>query len=659
MYTERHPPEAPAANALAASLAQRSALLERVRAELKAELFGIDTVIDRVVESLRAWFLMPHLLNRPVIICLWGLTGTGKTQLTRLLAQKLGFYDRFLEVQMDGFSNGSGRFDNSISGMLADSGIEEAVPGILMLDEFQRYRTIDKDGDDVKVERYQDVWTLLSDGRLAPSLSYIQDLESSLAQSQFDAEHDREDKPAAPKTLHLSPYKAQEFKRSLKLKEPLLEIMRWSPEQIQARLLEVRSQPSAWETDYSRLLIFVAGNLDEMYKSMAHRVEDCDTDADIFHAQTRKLSVIDVKKALGQRFKPEQIARLGNNHVVYPSLDRASYQKLIAVHCQRYLDDIWHSVQIRITLGDCVREEIYANGVFPAQGTRPLLSSLHNILSAPLVNAALWAMESGRDLHRPIHIRLGPDKQQLLLQRGPHSTAFPVQFELHQIKQRANPDFRALLAVHEAGHGLVYGVLFRQAPQEIKINIASFEGGYNRFAGLKAFSKQDCLDMVCVGLAGRAAEQWVFGPDASTTGAEKDFQQATAEAAQFIRHYGFGERLSRTDVSTSADDNLNTEVEPTNQAVEALLQTQMARAHQVLATHASVFVQMVHTLQSQGEMASRQIADLLHLPAAAEIQVHAPYAQVLAAFALQQEHGDSADAINKEAAHAHSISAEG
>ena len=86
---------------LAQGLAERSAVLERVRAELKTELFGIDPVIDRVIESLRAWFLMSQIITRPVIICLWGLTGTGKTQLTRLLAQKLGFYDRFLEVQMD------------------------------------------------------------------------------------------------------------------------------------------------------------------------------------------------------------------------------------------------------------------------------------------------------------------------------------------------------------------------------------------------------------------------------------------------------------------------------------------------------------------------------------------------------------------------------
>ena len=151
-------------------IALRSERLRQVSGELKAELFGIDPIIDRVIDAVRAWYVLPEVVQRPVIVCLWGLTGTGKTQLVRLLAQKLGFYDRFVEVQMDGFSHGSGYWSSSISGMLADSGIEEGAPGILLLDEFQRFRTINDKGDDLKVQRYQDVWALLSDGRLPPML---------------------------------------------------------------------------------------------------------------------------------------------------------------------------------------------------------------------------------------------------------------------------------------------------------------------------------------------------------------------------------------------------------------------------------------------------------------------------------------------------------
>jgi hypothetical protein len=256
--------------------------------------------------------------------------------------------------------------------------------------------------------------------------------------------------------------------------------------------------------------------------------------------------------------------------------------------------------------------------VFPAQGTRPLFSSVHTILSANLVNAALWVLQHPAPLalEQAFPIRLSPDKQHLRVSghdaRGhSHQALFAVTLELNRIKQRANADFRALLAVHEAGHGLVYSLLLGQAPQEMKINIASFEGGYNSFAGLKVTTRQNALDMVCVGLAGRAAEEQVFGASACTTGAEQDFKQATADAARFLRHHGFGQRLSHTDVTVERDHHINTDVEPSNAAIEALLQAQYQRAHQLLGQHRAALVALVEGLMAQGMVSPQDMAQLL------------------------------------------------
>ncbi|ROZ78209.1 AAA family ATPase [Ramlibacter sp. WS9] len=619
--------------ALRAVLSERTARLREVAQELKAELFGIDDVIDRVIDSLRAWYVLPQIISRPVIVCLWGLTGTGKTQLTRKLAQKLGFYDRFIEVQMDGFSHGSGyRTAGSVSAMLAESGIEEGEPGILVLDEFQRFRTVDTKGTDIKVERYQDVWALLSDGRLAPSLSFLGEIESTLAWSQYGEDERTDEEKAKKAKFRLSPYEAKELKRSLKLKEPLLEIMAWEPAQLQARIYEFRGQQQTWETDYSKLLVFVAGNLDEMYSEMATRVEDCDTDADIFHELTRKLSLIDVKKALSDRFKPEQIARLGNNHVIYPSFSRATYERLIVSICDRYLAEVTATSGVRFRIDASLLEQIYANAVFPAQGTRPLFSSIHAILSATLVDAALWALEGGVAAGDTGTISFDVARQGLRVRFDGHERFFAANFELNRLKQRANPDFRALLAVHEAGHGLAYGLLFGRPPQEIKINVASFEGGYNSYSALKASSRRNCLDRICVGLSGRAAEHMVFGKAACTTGAEQDLRTATAAAAQFVRHHGFGSRLSRTDVARDPDENLNTGVDATNEEIEALLAQEYARALALLNGHAAVFVKLVDCLVQNGSVPREEVAHLLGLKTGGDLSVLEPYAARLEAF---------------------------
>ena len=619
-------------NTLRAQIAQRNAQLQTIAAELKGELYGIDDVIDRVIDSVRAWFVLPEIISRPVIVCLWGLTGTGKTQLTRSLARKLGFYDRFVEVQMDGFSNDIGSSCDTISGMLSNSGIAEGAPGILVLDEFQRYRTIDHDGDDIKVQRYVDVWTLLSDGRLPPSLAVISELEMSLASSHYREDRKKSRKPADDgvddidfadltqvtevpgSRFTLSPYRAGDLKRTLKLQESLIEVMSFSSLEIHERLVAFRAHPESWETDYSKLLIFVCGNLDEMYAETAKRVEDCDTDADIFHQLTQRLNLIDVKRSLAIRFRPEQIARLGNIHVIYPSFNRATYQHLIVATCRRYTDEIRATSKLDFLVSIELQEEIYRNAVFPAQGTRPLFSSIHGLLSAPLVNFTLWALEHGAQAGTRVSLTVDDSCQHLVARFGDQVSFCPVRFELNRLRERNEADFKALLSVHEAGHGLIYALLFQQAPQEIKINAATFAGGYNRYLSQKTQSARNVLDSICVVLGGRAAEIMVFGERSCSNGSEHDLSSATALAAQYIRHWGFGSRLSRSDVAKSRDENLNTDILSSNDAIEEILQRQFVRAQELLKEHVDVFLRMTRALASDGEIAKETLAQWLCLP---------------------------------------------
>jgi hypothetical protein len=595
---------------LRAQLAQRNRQLQEIAAQLKTELFGIDAIIDRVIDSVRAWYVLPELVSRPVIVCLWGLTGTGKTQLVRRLAQLLGFYDRFVEVQMDGFSNGaSWRGAQSISGMLAQSGVREGEPGILALDEFQRFRTIDSKRSELRVERYQDVWALLSDGRLPPALSLLGDIESSIAEAAFDAE--RAEAGDAKLRFKLRSWEAQELQRNLKLDEPLMEIMAWAPEQIQERLRAFReSGQHRWETDYSRLLIFVCGNLDEMYEDLATSVDDCDSDADIFHALTGKLSVIDVKQALNQRFKPEQVARLGNEHVVYPSLSRRAYEQLIEQGCARYARETEARCGLHFELAASVREQIYANAVFPAQGTRPLFSSLHAILGTGLAKAALWALERGAAAGDSVG--LTADGRSLMAHWRGQSHAIAAPFEISRLRQRSNADFRALLAVHEAGHGLVHALLFGRAPQEIKIHVASFEGGYNAYTSRKVWSRRNLLDSICTSLAGRAAELLVFGPELSSSGAESDLRKATESAARMLRYLGHA-------------------------PIEALLQAEHARATGLLETHRGALLALVDELMAHGQVTPVRFAAVVGLPLGRPEDALDPYAEKLAEFRVERQ----------------------
>jgi ATP-dependent Zn protease len=267
-----------------------------------------------------------------------------------------------------------------------------------------------------------------------------------------------------------------------------------------------------------------------------------------------------------------------------------------------------------------------------------LFSSVHGILSAPLVNAALWATERGLPAGAELRVSLNEESQKLSISfNEAQQISLPVQLDIERIKRRASSDFRALLAVHEAGHGLAYARLFGHAPQEVKINVASFEGGYNSYVRLKAESRQNRLDRICVSLAGRAAEMLVFGEDACSTGSYGDIKQATESAAQFVRHYGFGCRLSHTDVTQSSEDNINTDIEPTNAMIETLLYEQMQRASNLVKTEVQALMQIVAELMSHGQVKPERMAQLLGVKVAKEDALLTPYAEQLSVFMLQQD----------------------
>jgi cell division protease FtsH len=283
-----------------------------------------------------------------------------------------------------------------------------------------------------------------------------------------------------------------------------------------------------------------------------------------------------------------------------------------------------------------LKQQIYNNSVFPAQGTRPVFSSIHAMLSAPLVNSTLWALERGAKPGDTLTITVDATQKQLETRYGGLSHCWPVVFELDGLKQRTDANFRALLAVHEAGHALVYSLLFGHPPQEVKINAASFSGGYNSYSPMEAQSARNIIDKICVCVGGLAAESMVFGNELRTSGSESDIEKATQYAAQYVRHLGFGKRLGKVDVASQSGEDLNTDVHPSNQELEAILQTQFKRAETLLAHQSAVFLQITQSLELNGQLTKEELATMLNLPAGEVPVVFEPYAQLLRQFGSRQ-----------------------
>ena len=54
---------------------------DNIKKELKNKFYGIDEQVNKVVDSFKMWMSVRDYQVKPIVTCLWGLTGTGKTDL--------------------------------------------------------------------------------------------------------------------------------------------------------------------------------------------------------------------------------------------------------------------------------------------------------------------------------------------------------------------------------------------------------------------------------------------------------------------------------------------------------------------------------------------------------------------------------------------------
>lgn len=580
-------------------IAQRQERLYKASAELKAHFVGIDNVIDKIISAIEAWYCMPELLTRPTIVNLWGLTGIGKTDLVRRLIKALDYSDNFVEIQMTNKGSSSNTYATTLQGLLTSSNISSEEPGILLLDEIQRFRSIDQEGKEIHDYVFQDLWMLLSDGSFGSASDNKQQILEMLLEAIYwedyyaaqkaakkkeeedeEDEDEKEDKEIeSRRKFKLTYYHARQLKRKLRLPESIEEIMKWDTKTKMEILTAKMHDKSIYRPEiYSKLLLFISGNLDEAYH-MADQTEETDVEADLFHKHSLKINLLSVKEALRHRFKPEQIARFGNTHIIYPALSRASYEEIIRRRVQMVLEDVLEHSGVKIECEKSVYDAIYRNGVFPVQGTRPVFSTISSFFEAMLPTFTLKCLQTGTK-----EIKLYYEKNCLCAVIGGETLKVKNEGEIDRIKkEKRNVHQIRKVAVHEVGHAVSYSVLFGYMPTQVAVLTASEDK--NGFIGLHGIdtTKNHLIWQIRCLLSGRLAEELVFGKDNVTGGAMGDIDKATSLAANLVRLYGMGDKLSRFDTPNGhAAINHNLDLKASNEEIERILQNERVEAEKLL-----------------------------------------------------------------------------
>jgi SpoVK/Ycf46/Vps4 family AAA+-type ATPase len=520
----------------------RKAELENTRKVLKDKFIGIDTIIDDLLDYIQVWYLLPEILNRPVVVNLWGMTGVGKTDLIRKMVSSLNFQDRFVEIELSNVDSTS--YSSSVAQVLQNNELANEQPSIILFDEIQRFNTIDGEGKAMTQTKYMDFWELLSDGRLSKKSK--DDLDWYLM-NYYGKKKEADTRTRNGETLTeneknptLSVWEARELRKVLNLNETLEELSSLRESDMIELIMKAKSKKKIYEpVNYSKALIIISGNLDEAFR-MAGETSETDIDADIFHAFTKKITLVDVKNSLSRKFRPEQVARFGNIHLIYNSLRKHDFELLISREIERIVNQTKTMLGIDLIIDATVNELIYKNGVFPVQGVRPVFSSIVDILES---NLSKFIYEALINDNTKIHVSYNNAAKKLTGKIDNKVVEIAYTGRIDKIRESNELDSVANISVHESGHAVAYMALIGLAPLQLKSRIAnSYAAGFT-FPHSIHETRENLINKIKIYLAGGVAEELVFGVNNASIGRSADRETATQMAIEFVRKYGFDEEF--------------------------------------------------------------------------------------------------------------------
>ena len=560
---------------------ERIARLQEAKDTLKKEFVGLDEIIDKIGESITPWYITPEVIIRPTIISLWGMTGTGKTSVVRRLMDLLGLANKAMYFDCGEESNqGNTTVASKINEMLNVDEDNNLTPGsandfVFVFDEFQHARTINEHYEEVDKPNLRSVWNLLDNGIIKSDESnwetsyfcgFIEDFEGYVAEypdvpieagkivDPKDVEnilnsigffyYDR----GVPGVIDArKPWNSREEDEEENKMEKVLKpldiiddrVMRiiirklkgpkQSPKNIVHELFSAKTTSELLsllqeakktivapkEINCNKSLIFILGNLDE-----AFRVEgeiNPDIDADIFYDETSKVSVNDIKRALRKRFRAEQIARFGNSIIKYPTLKREHFKKVIENEVSRIISDFKKGSGIDIKIDSSIYDLLYAEGVYPVQGVRPVFTTVSTIFT-PLLSDIVINAKSGDTAELRVEraeegYKL--EKKTIIIKVGEKEVRRDIDLVLGELRRPESKKTRYINAVHEAGHAVIMSYLTGNLPIAI-VSVSSNSGGFcithdsDKIGEIR--TKGDVQNNVMISMGGYLAEEVVF-PD--------------------------------------------------------------------------------------------------------------------------------------------------
>jgi cell division protease FtsH len=346
---------------------------------------------------------------------------------------------------------------------------------------------------------------------------------------------------------------------------------------------------------------------------MSKKIGEVDTDADILHENSKKISIIDIKKALNRKFKPEQIARLGNNHVIYPSLSKKSFKELIQKKLEEIKSKFIELSSIDIEYDNTVYSAVYQNGVFPTQGVRPLFSTINLLVENIMPDFLLKALE---DKSNNIKLSIDVDSSHAvgsyIINGHVIQHTKKVNLVINELKKKIDMNSLAVVAAHEVGHAVAYMHNLKVVPIQICGNGVSNSDGFV-VPHIIEYTKDLLYKKIQIFLAGKVAEEIIFEDSNASAGCAADLNAATSTACDIVRDYNMHDTVGVITPSgsvTMQNMPMITNEEDSNDIIERLLTKEKTKTIKILRENKKLMKVLITAVLKKKELLAADIYEL-------------------------------------------------
>jgi cell division protease FtsH len=212
----------------------------------------------------------------------------------------------------------------------------------------------------------------------------------------------------------------------------------------------------------------------------------------------------------------------------------------------------------KVIFDESVVNILYAEGVFPAQGTRPIFTTVKNFIESRVSSLIVSVLEYQLS---PTQITWKYDNGQFTYHAFDENGNLVLSFadhaklKLENLRRSVDPQIQAHTAVHEAGHAVLAALTLRIVPSVVVSRTASDMEGFCLVSFPKGPMTRESLKKdIVITLGGYVAEKMIFGEEFTSSGVYSDIEEASRLANKAVRNYAMGSDPIHLAVGTQNED---------------------------------------------------------------------------------------------------------